>query len=90
MKTVGSILSSGAQRSEQASERTDAPGGARIEVKDERARLEARVRKLRLELAGLPDTMKARHMEAKRRQKLAAILANVEKRLKAIKQMRLF
>lgn len=89
-KSIGSILRSEPQANSRASERTDAPVGARIEVRDERARLEARVRELRLELAKLPDTVKARHMEAKRRQKLAAILANVEKRLKSIRQMRLF
>lgn len=90
MKTVAEILSSGAQRSERASEPTDAPKPWKPEIKDIRMRLEDRRRELLAALAELSDTPKATHMEAKRRQKLAAILAIVEKKIRDIKQMRLW
>lgn len=90
MKTVAEILSSGAQRSERASEPAGAPPPWKPEIKDLRMRLEDRARDLRAALAELSDTPKARHIEAKRRQKLAAILATVEKKLRDIKQMRLW
>lgn len=90
MKTIGSLLSSEAQRSERASERTDAPSGAQQTVRDLEFRLREQAKELRSQLAGLSDTSKARHVEAKKRQRLAAILAKVEKRILNIRQMRLF
>lgn len=90
MKTIGSLLSSEAQRSERASERTDAPPSALRTVGDLEFRLREQAKELRSQLAGLSDTPKARHVEARKRQRLAAILAQVEKRILNIRQMRLF
>lgn len=90
MKTIGGIFQSEAKRSSRASERTDAPSGAQSEVRDLEFHLRRQAAELRAQLAALCDTPMARHVEARKRQKLAAILSSVEKRILNIRQMRLF
>jgi len=90
MKTIESVLSSAAKPRERASERTDAPVGAQSEVRDLEFHLRRQAAELREQLAALCDTPMARHVEARKRQKLAAILSSVEKRILNIRQKRLF
>lgn len=90
MKTIGGIFQSGAKRSSRASERTEPAHAGEQVIRDLEFNLRRQAAELREQLAGLCDTHMARHIEARKRQKLAAILAKVEKQILNIRQMRLF
>lgn len=87
---IAEIFRSEAKLSSRASERAAPPEPLKQVVVDRRARLEGYAREIRAEMAKLPDTAKARHVDARRRQKLGARLTSIEKEILKIKQMRLF
>jgi hypothetical protein len=89
MKAIGRILSSETLSSERASERTAAPGAAEFRDGGLAEGLRIRIAEKRAALAGLPDTIKQTHIDAKNRAKWSAQLRRLEARLFNIKQPRL-
>jgi hypothetical protein len=89
MKTIGSILSSETLSSERASERAAPPVAADFRDGGLAEGLRIRIAEKRAALAGLPDTIKQTHADARARAKWSAQLRRLEVRLFNIKQPRL-